>query len=98
MKGLQRLSRQIREAATARSIDHVRVVGSVAKGTARSDSDVDLLVKVSARLRGAEYFAALDEFREKCTRITRRPVDVIDEAGVPEGATKRRLVHEARSL
>ena len=95
---LRRLARRIREAAAAHDIDEVRVVGSVARGAARADSDVDLLVTVSPRLRGAAYFAALDAFREACVRIVRRSVDVIDEAGVREGQARRRLLRESRPL
>jgi predicted nucleotidyltransferase len=79
---LRRLAGRIRAAATARDIQQVRVVGSVARGTARPESDVDLMVTVSPDLKGAAYFAALDEFREACVGIVRRPVDVIDEAGL----------------
>ena len=95
---LHRLARRIHDAATAHGIDEVRVVGSVARGTARADSDVDLLVTVSSRLRGARYFTALDAFREACVRIMRRPVDVIDQAGVQNGAARRRFLREARPL
>lgn len=95
---LHRLARRIRGAAAAHGIEDVRVVGSVARGTARVDSDVDLLVTVSPRLRGARYFAALDEFREACVRIVRRSVDVIDTTGVRDRRMRSRLLREARVL
>ena len=95
---LHRLAGRIRAAAATHGIDEVRVVGSVARGTARADSDVDLLVKVSPRLTGARYFAALDAFREACIRITRRSVDVIDQSGIQDGASRRRFLREARQL
>jgi uncharacterized protein len=95
---LHRLAPRIRGAATAHGIEDVRVVGSVARGTARTDSDVDLMVTVSPHLRGARYFAALDEFREACVRIVRRSVDVIDQAGVQDRRTRKRLLREAQAL
>lgn len=77
---------------------NIRIIGSVARGAARADSDVDLLVAVRPRVRGAAYFAAMDEFREVCERITRRHVDVIDEAAVHGRGMRQRLLSEARRL
>jgi hypothetical protein len=56
------------------------------------------LVTVSPTLKGAQYSAALDEFREACVRIVRRSVDVIDQAGVQDLTTRKRLMREARVL
>ncbi len=95
---LRRLAARIRAAATARGIQQVRVVGSVARGTARAESDVDLLVTVSPNLKGAAYFAALDQFREACVGIVRRSVDVIDQAGIQDPRTRTQLLREARVL
>ena len=95
---LRRLAARIRAAATARGIQQVRVVGSVARGTARAESDVDLMVTVSPDLKGAAYFGALDEFREACVGIVRRSVDVIDQAGIQDPGTRKRLLREARVL
>lgn len=95
---LHRLAGRIRAAATAHGIQEVRLVGSVARGCARAESDVDLMVTVSPTLQGARYLAALDEFREACVRIVRRSVDVIDLAGVQDLMTRKRLVREARAL
>lgn len=92
---LRRLGGRIRAAANARGIQQVRVVGSVARGTARAESDVDLMVTVSPALKGARYFAALDEFREACVSIVRRPVDVIDQAGVQDRGIRKRLLRDA---
>lgn len=95
---LHRHARRIRDAATIHGIHDVRVVGSVARDMARADSDVDLLVAVSPRLTGAQYFVMLDAFREACIRIVRRPVDVIDVASVRERTVRDRLHREARRL
>lgn len=96
MEELHRLARRIREAATAQSMQHVRVVGSVAIGTARTDSVVTCSSRSAQDSKAPTIFAALGEFREACIRITRRPVDVIDEARVPDDATRRWLARHAR--
>lgn len=95
---LSRLAPRIREAGAAHGIESVAVVGSVARGAARPDSDVDLFVTVRADLKGAAYFAALDEFREACLRIVRRPVDVIERSGVRDDGIRRHLLREAHAL
>jgi hypothetical protein len=56
------------------------------------------MVTVSRDLKGAAYFAALDEFREACAGIVRRSVDVIDEAGIQDLRTRTQLLREARVL
>jgi hypothetical protein len=56
------------------------------------------MVTVSPALKGARYLAALDEFREACVGIVRRSVDVIDQAGVQDLRTRKRLLREARVL
>lgn len=50
----------------------VRVFGSVAQGTARRDSDVDLLL----RFRRPIGLLARMEFKERATRLLNRPVDL----------------------
>ena len=95
---LRRLAPRIRRVAARLGLRDIRVVGSVARAEAQGDSDVDLLVAAGPRLTGAAYFAALDEFRETCERITRRQVDVIDEAAVHGRGIHQRLVEEAQPL
>ena len=91
MAQVRRRADGIKAAAAQHGIERVRVVGSVSRGVARPDSDVDLLVSAGVSLTGARYFAALDRFREACEGILRRPVDVIDEATVTSPAARARL-------
>ncbi|HEV2317480.1 MAG TPA: nucleotidyltransferase domain-containing protein [Thermoplasmata archaeon] len=50
----------------------LRVFGSVARGTARHGSDVDLLV----RFRRPIGLMARSEFKERASRLLARPVDL----------------------
>ena len=98
MSEVRRQAPRLRASAAAHEILELRVVGSVALGSARPDSDVDLLVTTGPGLTGARYFAALDGFREACVRILRRPVDVIDQASVTDRALRSRLDADATAL
>ena len=65
--------------------------GSVARGDATEESDIDVLVKLEDSIlhSGFGYFGAIERLREKLEAITGRPVDVIAEPIV-----KRRLARE----
>jgi len=57
------------------------VFGSVARGDDRDDSDVDVVVRLTAEASqgGFAYFGRLDALRDRLTAIVGRPVDVIAE-------------------
>lgn len=64
--------------------------GSVARGQADSDSDVDVLVELAA---GATYEQLFD-LRERLQHLLGRPVDVVTRGGV---ARRPRLLRQIES-
>jgi predicted nucleotidyltransferase len=57
------------------------VFGSVARGDASSDSDVDLAVQIEpeALPSGFGYFGLMDDLRVRLAAIVGRPVDLVAE-------------------
>lgn len=55
---------------------NVRVFGSVVRGQARPDSDVDFLVDVHTDRRGFEFFSVLEDLRRDLELLLGWPVDV----------------------
>ena len=67
-------------ALRARGIRRAAVFGSVARGDARPDSDIDILVEFEPGREGTIYdYVALKEF---VAGLFDGPVDVIDRAGL----------------
>ena len=95
---LRRLALPLTSLATKLGFAHIRVVGSVARGNARPDSDIDFVVQVTNALRGAAYFEAMDTLRQGAERIIGRDVDIIDLEAVTNAGRRRKLEHEARNL
>ncbi len=61
----------------------LRVFGSVARGDADEQSDVDVILKLdSSRLQGMRYFGVLEQLQEELEKILRCSVDVVDELGL----------------
>ena len=54
----------------------------MARGEARPDSDVDILVDLSPVYRGFDYFGVLDELREALESLLGCEVDVLSLRGV----------------
>jgi predicted nucleotidyltransferase len=69
------LAAQVRALGVRYGIQRIRVFGSVARGEARPDSDIDLLVDYEP---GHGGFAFVD-FCEGVERLLRRRVDVVTE-------------------
>jgi hypothetical protein len=65
----------------AAGISSLAVVGSVARGEADEDSDVDILVRLApdAHTRGFAYFGHIDALTRRLEAILGRPVDLIAE-------------------
>lgn len=83
----------IRRLAAARGVHNLRLFGSVLRGDARPDSDVDLLIEVEAG-HGLLDLAALT--RELGELLGRR-VDLVPEAGLKAGL-REQVLSEARPL
>jgi predicted nucleotidyltransferase len=63
----------------------VRIFGSVARGDAGEQSDVDILVKLdSSSLKGMRYFGVLEQLQEELEEVLHCPVDVVDELGLKD--------------
>jgi predicted nucleotidyltransferase len=69
---LRRNRRRLLDAAKRHGIDHVRAFGSVARGEATAESDVDLLVD----LKPSRTLLDLAAFRREAGAILDLPVDV----------------------
>jgi uncharacterized protein len=65
----------------ATGVASLAVFGSVARGNARDDSDVDVVVRLTeaASRGGFAYFGRLDALRKRLTVIVGRPVDIVAE-------------------
>jgi uncharacterized protein len=83
----------IRAIAARRGIEDVRVFGSMARGDADADSDIDLLVTLPAGRSGLALGGLLMEVQA----LTHRQVDVVTEAGL-HPALRERILREAHPL
>jgi predicted nucleotidyltransferase len=70
------------------------VFGSVARGTARADSDLDLAVQAAQALDASQKMALIGDLAE----ATGRPVDLIDLRTVGEPLLGQILTHGHRLL
>ena len=71
-----------REELTARGVESLSLVGSVAREESAPDSDVDVVMKLTDRDRGFAHFRRLDELQERLSEILGCRVDLIEEAAV----------------
>ena len=62
-------------------IASLSLIGSVARGEDRQDSDVDVVVRLTdeARQGGFAYFGRIDRLRQRLESILARHVDLITE-------------------
>lgn len=79
--------------AARHKADNLRVFGSVARGEAREDSDIDLLVHFRP---GASLFD-LVHLIEDASRLVERKVDVVSDGGLSP-YLRERILGEARPL
>jgi predicted nucleotidyltransferase len=87
---------EILRIAAAHGASNVRVFGSVARGDAAADSDVDLLVDLEAPPHGFAYFGAMDDLRQDLSNLLGREVDVVDSAALR--SMRERVLREAVPL
>ncbi|MHB8572898.1 MAG: nucleotidyltransferase family protein [Candidatus Dormibacteria bacterium] len=74
LEELRQFRPAIMKVAARRGVTNVKVFGSVARGDARPDSDVDLLIEVE---RGRSMLA-IGGFLEEVSAILGRPVHVLE--------------------
>jgi predicted nucleotidyltransferase len=84
--------KQILELADKYGVYNVRVFGSVARGEARPDSDVDFLVSVRRGV-GLGYLTLWNELED----LLAREVDLVSEAALRE-SLRERVLNEAVPL
>ena len=72
---------------------NIRVFGSVARGEARDESDIDLLVDLEPGRSGLDQAGLILDLEE----LLERRVDVVTEAGL-YWLLRRRILKEARAL
>lgn len=83
----------IRALAANRGIENVRVFGSMARGDADADSDIDLLVSLPPGRSGLALGGLLMDVQD----LTQRKVDVVTEAGLHPDL-RERVLREACPL
>lgn len=93
LRELRRRRREIAEIAASHGADAIRVFGSVARGDARPESDVDLLVRMQKGRGLFDQAALLTDLRE----LLGREVDVVTDEGL-RGAIRERVLREAVPL
>jgi uncharacterized protein len=88
-----RKRQEILSLAQRRGARNVRIFGSVARHEARPDSDIDLLIDLDP----GRSLLDMGGLAMDLTRLLKRPVDVVTEAGLRE-RIRARVVSEARAL
>jgi uncharacterized protein len=89
-----RLNRdEILRIAARRGASNLRIFGSVARGTASQDSDIDFLVDMEAGRSLFDLGGLLSDLQQ----LLGRPVDVVTEAGLRR-RIRTRVLTEARPL
>ena len=73
---------EILRLAAAHDAGNVRVIGSVARGDADVESDVDFLVDMATDATGFAYFGLLEDLRQALVSALGCDVDVVDSAGL----------------
>lgn len=84
---------EIRALAARRGIGQVRVFGSMARGDAGPDSDIDLLVSLPPGKSGLVLGGLLMDVQD----LLHRRVDLVTEAGL-HPALRERILREAQPL
>ena len=91
--GLKRRRRAISDIAARHGVRSVRVFGSVARGEARPESDIDLLVEMGPGRSLLDQAALLVELQD----LLGRDVDIVTEEGL-RGRIRERVLRDAVPL
>ena len=73
---------EILRIAAVHGATNIRVFGSVARGDAQSDSDIDLLVDIVADAKGFAYFGLIEDLQLALTEALGSDVDIVDSAAL----------------
>ena len=85
LEDLRARREEILRIANAYGASNVRVFGSVARGEAGPQSDVDLLVDIATDRRGFAFFGLLEDLRRALEELLGWPVDVGEAVRPPVG-------------
>ena len=96
MEFLRRHREEIQRVAAAHDAFNVRVFGSVARGEASLDSDVDLLVDIASEVRGFAFFGTLYRLAAELSALLGVHVDVVSVGA--DGTKARGILHDAVAL
>lgn len=98
LSSLRRQRREVVELVERHGFTDVRIFGSVARGTERGNSDLDILVRMSEPLKGLDYFARIDELRMSLEKLLGRTVDLVDEGSLSDDRFGSRVLADAVAL
>lgn len=73
---------QLLAIAMRHGASNVRIFGSVARGDAEEQSDIDLLLDLDPEARGLAYFRMIEDLRRDFESTLHRDLDVIDAAAL----------------
>ena len=90
---IQEKRHDILQIATEHGARNVRIFGSVARGDARAESDVDILVKMDQGRSLLDLSALVMDLRD----LLGRKIDVVSEDGL-YWLLRRRILREAKPL
>ena len=93
LEELRRRKAELEEIARRRGASNLRVFGSVARGTASDDSDVDLIVDMDPHSSGLSFVGLIVDLQDALGR----PVHVV-ETTPPREALLERVLREAVPL
>lgn len=90
---LKSMKKEIEAIAATYGIKNLRVFGSVARGDADENSDVDLLVD-----RETKSILALGGFKMDIEELLGRKTDIVTMAALKDSVLRERILHEAKPL
>ena len=93
LEELRRRKAELEEIARRRGASNIRVFGSVARGTARDDSDVDLIVDMAPESRGLSFVGLIVDLQEALGRTVH-----LVEATPPQQPLLERVLTDAVPL
>jgi uncharacterized protein len=93
MAQLESRRQEILAIAMGHGASHVRVFGSVARGDAGDQSDLDLLVRMEQGRSLLDRIALIQDLED----LLQHPVDVVNEKAIPAPICLR-VIQEARLL